>query len=410
MAITGEEQVSIDEHVRRAAAAADVDALADEMTARLFDELPTEHASDPEMWRAGHDSVRDNVVVLFDLLAGRPDGTDPEGPVAFAVLAVDAGLSSRDLERLYRRGQALAFDMWRQIATSYARDQDVPLSPLLDQPNERIHRFLDAMLVRVLGAHDAAVARRRGSREERRSRLAMQVVSGELNPDRAEVDEFLGYRLAAEHLALHVRTNQEAVSVVARKSLVSATGASHLLAVRDADPRRWVIWLADGEDTPALRSLLAELPMVGAFALGGGGLDGFRRSYERASRAAAARSLFGGAGVVAARDVHLETLLLADPRLARDFSSVELGTLGDDSRAAARLRTTLLAFFEAGSQVGAAAALKVHGHTVRNHIRHAEELLGFSLASRRTELELALRLRELLGPVDGPDAGVPTSR
>lgn len=410
MAARVKEQVAIDEHIRRAAAGADVDALSDAMTRRLFDEQLLEHARDPDFWRAGHASVRDNIAALFGLLAGDPTPDDPTGPEAFAVLTVDAGLSSRDLERLYRRGQSLAIEMWLHTAESYARRHDVVLSELLDRPNEHIHQFLEGVVARVLSAYDVEVARRRRSREERRARLVMQLLSGELTPNLEDVDTFLDYHLAAAHLAFYVRAEKDAISAHMTKSLVRASTATRALVVRDAEPGSWLIWLADGQDTPELRRLLAELPLTGAYASGGTGYEGFRVAYERAARAAAAQAATGRNAVVSAREVHLYTLLLADPSLARDFATLELGSLGEESTTAARLRETLLVFLETGSQVGAASRLKVHEHTIRNRVRQAEELLGFSLASRRTELELALRLREILGPPDDPGNGRPQDR
>jgi hypothetical protein len=400
MAIQVTSQDAIDTHIRRAAATADVESISRAMTQQLFEELLEGHADDPVMQRAGYESVRDNIAGLFALLAGEPSPVDPGGPEAFAIVIIDAGLSSRDLERLYRRGQSLSMESWLHVAEAYAREQDIVLAPLLDQPNERIHQFLEAVIAKVLSAYDSELARRHRSREERQARLVMQLLSGELAPNLVEVDEFLDYRLAATHLAFCVRADRSGISSQAKKALLSAGGGAKILAIREPDAGHWAIWMADGQDTPELRSVLADLPLTGSYAPGGAGLHGFRLAHERATRASAAQAARGGVGVVPARDLHLATLLLADPDVARDFAALELGRLDEDSTTGARLRDTLLAYLETGSQVGAAALLDVHEHTIRNRIRQAEEMLGFSVPSRRTELELALRVREILGPID----------
>jgi DNA-binding PucR family transcriptional regulator len=51
-----------------------------------------------------------------------------------------------------------------------------------------------------------------------------------------------------------------------------------------------------------------------------------------------------------------------------------------------------------GSQARAATELGVHENTVRLRIRGAGEELGTALTERRTELLVALRLCEALGP------------
>jgi DNA-binding PucR family transcriptional regulator len=52
----------------------------------------------------------------------------------------------------------------------------------------------------------------------------------------------------------------------------------------------------------------------------------------------------------------------------------------------------------AGSQARAATELGVHENTVRLRVRCAGEELGAALSERRTELLVALRLCEALGP------------
>jgi DNA-binding PucR family transcriptional regulator len=82
-----------------------------------------------------------------------------------------------------------------------------------------------------------------------------------------------------------------------------------------------------------------------------------------------------------------------------------LGELAANDAAAARLRQTLLVWFETGSHVSAAAKLKLHEHSVRNRLRRAEEAIGHPLTARRTELQVALRLFAIVRPDDETGAG-----
>jgi DNA-binding PucR family transcriptional regulator len=92
---------------------------------------------------------------------------------------------------------------------------------------------------------------------------------------------------------------------------------------------------------------------------------------------------------------------MRDPVQARRFVERELGPLALDTVEAARLRETLEASFRFGSHVAAAEHLQLHEHTVRNRLHKAEELLGFRMGERRTELQVAARLMRLLPALEG---------
>jgi DNA-binding PucR family transcriptional regulator len=56
-----------------------------------------------------------------------------------------------------------------------------------------------------------------------------------------------------------------------------------------------------------------------------------------------------------------------------------------------------MVWFESGSHVSTAARMRVHEHTIRNRIQRAEEAIGHPLTTRRTELQVALRLFQVVG-------------
>lgn len=134
-----------------------------------------------------------------------------------------------------------------------------------------------------------------------------------------------------------------------------------------------------------------------AFGSEAGGPEGFRLTHRQAATAQRA-ALRTGATQTHHREVALEALAAADEEQAREFAARELrGLDGEDARSG-RLRETLEAYYSCGhNAAAAAAALGVHEQTVAQRLRSVEERTGASVASRRAELEVALRLRRLLG-------------
>jgi DNA-binding PucR family transcriptional regulator len=94
--------------------------------------------------------------------------------------------------------------------------------------------------------------------------------------------------------------------------------------------------------------------------------------------------------------VAAEALLSVEDAEARQFAVRELGALDRDDAYAQRLRTTLLVWLQEHDRQRAAARLGVHPNTVAHRLRRCESLLGRGLRERAFELELALRLRDVL--------------
>jgi DNA-binding PucR family transcriptional regulator len=135
------------------------------------------------------------------------------------------------------------------------------------------------------------------------------------------------------------------------------------------------------------------------------GLEGIGATGRDALEAARLQDLLGTTeNLLTFDDIRLEALFLTEPERARRFVSDELRELGEDDVRVGRLRETALSWLLTGSFVSTAAHLGLHEHTVRNRVAQAEDLLGRTLVSRRTELLVALRLKRLL------DAAPPTSR
>jgi DNA-binding PucR family transcriptional regulator len=152
------------------------------------------------------------------------------------------------------------------------------------------------------------------------------------------------------------------------------------------------------EHLERLRGALAETGLTVAVGEPGQGLAGLRRTRQHALDAARVQRALGvdGRRRVWAREVRLETLLLASKERAVEFLTDELGPLNASDPFTRRLRETLLAWLTMGSYGGAAALLGVHENTVRNRLRAAQDILGVSLTAHRTELMVALRLERVL--------------
>ena len=93
----------------------------------------------------------------------------------------------------------------------------------------------------------------------------------------------------------------------------------------------------------------------------------------------------------------LTALLTADPVEAVRFAEGELGELLADSDAAARLRATVRVYLEENlSPARAARRLGIHQNTVVYRVKQTEELLGHAIEQRRLQLEVALRLSDMI--------------
>jgi sugar diacid utilization regulator len=239
--------------------------------------------------------------------------------------------------------------------------------------------------------------------EDRRRETVLALLEGEAGEDLAATDALLGYRMRATHVGFLVHSGDHREVSRAFTALRERTAAPASLLVQP-DAGTWFGWLGyhDGVDAQRLEQLRdtasgTGLPVV--IGEPGRGLDGFRRSHDSARRTAELRpALRNAPSCLCARELRLETFLLENPVSARRFIADELGGLAADTERAQRIRDTLLTWLSAGSQAKAAAELGVHENTVRMRVRCAAEELGAALSERRTELLVALRLSEALGP------------
>lgn len=353
--------------------------------------------------------VRGNVEAIVDIASGRmaPEEPDPRHALAFAGMVAELGIPFGVLERAYWVGVERFLQEWLTVAQRMAEEGRGRLGDLLGESTAAAFPYVMRVLDLVGEEYDAIARERLRSGEDRKRELVDQLLDGAVAEQRQEWDNILGYRLRGSHVALLCDTDDTAFVRRALTRVGEQTGAWGCLVVARGE-LRCAAWLGypkppDSERIRSLRRALTGFP--GPVALGGpaAGVAGLRRAHEEALRAAEVRSVVDIAtNPLWYRDVRLEAFLLGDPAAARRFVAEELGELAEENERMRRIRDTVLTSLATGSYARAAGELGVHENTVRLRIRSATEVLGDALTERRTELLVALRLRQALGACGSP--------
>ncbi|MGA6162139.1 PucR family transcriptional regulator [Amycolatopsis magusensis] len=387
--------------------AAEVETIAETVHDAIASRVFPRHATDSRFDEVLERCVRGNIGLLADVASGRVHHEEPElgHALAFAEVVAEQGLPFEDLERAYWVGLEQFWHRWLAIVGEAAARGDGTVAELIGDRTPAVFGYVTRVLGLVSARYDEVAGELACTGEERRRALVGELLGATPPAHTQFLDDELGYRLRACHLALLLQGDRpHAERRLAR--LRHETDAQAALLVQRS-PGLWAGWLGfPGRVDPAtLRTIRQAVSRHGEPVVAGGpalGLAGFRRAHEEAVRAFALREVLADPGdFLWYTDVRLEAFLLGDPAAARRFVAEELGELAEANERADRIRETLLAALASGSQARAAAELGVHENTVRLRIRTATELLGDALSERRTELLVALRLRRALGPQAG---------
>jgi hypothetical protein len=368
------------------------DRLVADYVSRLREELPEWSAERPELAEAIQVGAREAIGGELRALAEEslPE-TCPEFDAEGARQCARLGVPLDAVLLQYRLGHAVQWDAWLDVVEGHelaaGRRRDLL---------ERGSRFFFAYANRLTRFAVAEYDRERESllrqSEQRRMFLVREVLAGR------EVDaDALGYDLSLHHVGVIAwgEEPEEAVRAAARSfgrsALVVGAGTGECWG--------WIGGVRAGEDRSRAPLAGVAVPDGTRVAVGEEeqGREGFRLTHRQAAaaRRAAARR---GEPVLHHSAIALEALASADPEAARAFVAKELHGLEGGDRRTARLRETLLGYFRSGQNAAAAAAaLGVHQQTVGHRLRTIAERRGARVGERRAELELALRLRELLG-------------
>lgn len=348
--------------------------------------------------------VDGNVQSVLDIAAGRMtlEESDPEFALAFAAMVAELGIPFGTLERAYWVGVERFLREWIARSRSISEQDAVAFDDLMGDPTEAVFPYVMRVLDLVADRYQAVERERSRSGEDRRRALVEQLLDGSVTTHLQEFDNILRYRLRGAHIALLFEPGERSVVQRALARLCDQTGAWGSLVVQRG-ASSWAVWLGypkdlDEQKLHTVRRAIVNLEEPVAVGGPGLGIEGIRQSHLEAARAAELRPVLAAPPkCLWYRDVRLEAFLLDDTSAAQRFVVEELGELAEDSERARRIRETLLASLATGSHARAAAELGVHENTVRLRVRSATEVLGEALNERRTELLVALRLRQALG-------------
>ena len=383
--------------------------LAEEMADLLMTSIPELGRAADEDFRAGLLlSCESNVTAIWTQLligASLESITPPAEAIAWAHELVHRGVALPALLRAYRLGHGLAERRLEEAAGELEIEPEIRWR-VLARISHYLFAYIDAVCTDLVDDYEQERAQWIRGAAAARAELVSAIV------ERAPVDarvasEKLRYDVSRCHVALIVwadpRQSTEQGASLEREAttLATALGGGPVLTVPIGERVVWA-WTS-GRD-------LTDDPTAVGHRMGEGvraaigtclkGLAGMADSHDEAlvtRRVAELRSLRPGT-VVGYRAADLTALLTADPVEAVRFTEAELGQqLLEDTDDAARLRATIRVYLEENlSAARAARRLGIHRNTVVYRVKQTERLLGHPIDRRRLQLDVALRLSEMI--------------
>jgi hypothetical protein len=345
-------------------------------------------SSDPEYLEGLKAAVSAALDYGIDAIERTSDDPAPIPTVLFsqARLAVRHGVKLETVLRRYVAGYALLGDFLIDESARAGSLDATALKGLLRVQASVLDHLLSAVSDEY--AREARVRPR--STEQRRVERVEHLLAGKLL-DTTE----LGYDLDAHHIGIISRGPEAAE---ATHELAKASGFRHLIVRRDES----TVWGWFGSRKANVyefeRCVLESWPSQVALAIGESGLGfaGWRLTHRQA-KAALPLARAGASGPVRYADVALLASIRQDDVLAASLRTLYLVPLAKAPDGGAVLRETLRAYFATQRNVSSAAAiLSVHRRTVANRLRAVEERIDRSLDECAVDLEMALRLDQLV--------------
>lgn len=365
----------------------DLDRILEAHVRRMRERLPEWVVADPvALQRIRELSIESIAAEMRAFRSGTLPESCPEidarsaGEIARLGLPIDLQLTG------FRVGHRCQWEAWLELVERRVEDPE-RRRELLDRGSRFMFDYVDRLCGLITEEYERELERIKRSAGQRQVHLIRALLDG------AEVDSnLLDWPL--DHFHLGLLAWAEGGDEAARQ-LGAALGRP-VMVIEASIEGSWFGWasamtpLSDEDE----RTIARFRPAHGRLAIGleAPGAEGLRLTNRQARRAGWV-AWYSDLPVTRFADVALEALAIEDAESARSFTAKELDGLDDGSVRSSRLRETLLAYFESDHNAAAAAAsLGVHQQTVANRIRAVEELLGVSVASRRAELEVALRL------------------
>ena len=382
--------------------------LAEEMSDLLM-------ASIPELVRAGDEDFRAGLLLscesnLSAIWSGVLTGASlesiapPAEAIAWSHELVHRGVELPALLRAYRLGHGLAERRLEEAADELEIEPEIRWR-VLSHISHHLFAYIDAVCTDLVDDYEHERAQWIRGAAAARAELVNAIV--ERHPvDARAAAEKLRYDVTREHVALIVwgdppRVAQQVGSLEREATaLAAALGGGPVLTVPIGERAVWA-WTSGDH--------LADNPAAVEHRMGDGvraaigtcreGLAGMADSHDeaRVARRVAELRVIRPGTVVGYRTADLMALLTADPIEAVRFAEGELGELLVDDDTAGRLRATVRAYLEENlSPARAARRLGIHQNTVVYRVKQTEELLGHEIEQRRLQLEVALRLAEMI--------------
>ncbi|TDK92953.1 PucR family transcriptional regulator [Mycolicibacterium mucogenicum] len=219
-------------------------------------------------------------------------------------------------------------------------------------------------------------------------------------PDVAQAESALGYRLSGSHLAVEAwaddTTAADALPKVVTVLRQVLPGVDDVLVAGGESQQR--IWLrlpvAARVDHDELAKRLCINGLRAAVGRRGNGLEGFRSAARTAARVKElARSAPHAPQVVLFDDVASVALLADEPADLAAFVAAVLGSLADDDARCEQLRETIRAFLAANcSYTETAKRTMFHRNTVYLRVQQAVDHYGLRLDADTLTVALALEI------------------
>jgi DNA-binding PucR family transcriptional regulator len=382
--------------------------LAEEMAEVLMASIPELVRAGDEDFRAGlRLSCESNVSAIWSgVLAGASleSIAPPAEAIAWSHALVHRGVELPALLRAYRLGHGLAERRLEEAAAELEIEPEIRWR-VLSYISHHLFAYVDAVCTDLVDDYEQERAQWIRGAAAARAELVNAIVERHSVDPRAATEK-LRYDITRDHVALIVWGDPplagQQVGSLEREAtaLAAALGGGPVLTVPIGERAVWA-WTsgADLTDDPAAVEHRMGEGVRAAIGTRREGLAGMADSHDEARvarRVAELRAIRPGK-VVGYRTADLTALLTADPVEAVRFAESELGELLGESDAAARLRATVRVYLEENlSPARAARRLGIHQNTVVYRVKQTEELLGHTIEQRRLQLEVALRLSDMI--------------
>jgi DNA-binding PucR family transcriptional regulator len=298
-------------------------------------------------------------------------------------------VSSGAVLRRYVAGHGRLGDFVREEAARVGLASDAPALLHISSTHDAL---LGHFTAAIEHEHDHERQRIVRSPQQRRLQFVQRLLDGEsVSP--AELNE-LAYRFDAWHIGMIVTGPN------AREAVEALKVDRQLLTVSNSEETVWA-WLG-GQRRPVHADLdrirLESEPAGVLLALGepARGLPGWRETHQQAQEALQV-ALIGPQTRTRYADIALLTPWLEDPDRGRALVDLYLSPLENQKDGGAGSRQTLRSYLDTDRNVSSAARrLGIDRRTLTSRLVTIEDCLGYKLDARKSELEVALRLHDLL--------------